>query len=301
MHWLILVWLFSIDFYTLVHLILVFFLVSDRWFRSTTYLISYEKLNAFIFHKEATDVDLTQLLFGIQWTGLLVVVLFLLPLDSLVFLDWNFHFIGLIFLFFGWRLVDWFLGFALVGEVIVTEDNVWLFVAFEVIFCRELLVAGFDKLLTFLDLILLLRRVFTDWNYSLLSVLSHLYLFASFLLLLLFPPRLFPLQHNKLVSRNPFANEIKMQSHKINQQNSKNHRHNRKYPQRDHWPNILTPLILSPQHYHPHHIHNHINQRHQNHDHELFIIFGPDTVVDPHTMMIKILNASDLINNYLHS
>ena len=191
-HWLILVWLFSIDFYTMVHIILETFLVSDRWFGPTTDLVSYEKLYAFIFHKESTNVDLTQLLFGIQWTRLLVVVLFLLPLYSLVFLDWNFKFVGVIFLFFGWRLVDRFLGFTFMWKVIVAKDDVWFLVALKVVLCGKLLVAGFNKLLTLLGLILLLRRGFTHWNYSVLSVLSHLHLFASFLLLL-FPPRLFPL------------------------------------------------------------------------------------------------------------
>jgi hypothetical protein len=71
----------------MVHIILASFLVPYRRFRPTTNLVSYEKLDTSVFHKEAAHVDLAELLFGIQWTGLLVVVLFLLPLVSLVFLD----------------------------------------------------------------------------------------------------------------------------------------------------------------------------------------------------------------------
>jgi hypothetical protein len=83
-----------------------------------------------------------------------------------------------------------------------------------------------------------------------------------------------------------------MQDIKIHQQKPQHKDNNHDNPTRNHKPQKRIPLFLHRQIHSRCQIQPQINTSTRNHNNKRFIISGPHTIINPHTMMIKILHTT---------
>ncbi len=84
-----------------------------------------------------------------------------------------------------------------------------------------------------------------------------------------------------------------MKPNQVNQQDSKQANQKRIRPYSNHRAEIRPPLILRPEQNHANNVDGEVEQRDQSHGQEVVVIFLANTIVNPHTMMIKFLNTSE--------
>jgi len=123
---------------------------------------------------------------------------------------------------------------------------------------------------------------------------------ASFLLLLLllFPLLLLPLRHDKLVGRDALGDQVEMQDDEVEEEEDKDPINCPTDPADSESRDKVLKTILGGEDSHRYYVDCEMQEGRKDHSEKRTVVRFSDAVIDPHAMVVKVLNATILTLQY---